>query len=210
MPRFEYPCPDCRTRTNLHDAACRFDGVEWTDIEAAYVDVLSRLSARSWDADALRDDVGEWTGVHAAVLQRLIRDQRVEEREPDESTGASGQETGPPSDELRLLTAAEYKERVTHPTMEPLKTIYERGSVPGAHDHSIFALVAFYEMVGLSWEETREQVLTWLTETGTWTRGGFEEDTPEEVVDSKKHVYSQGYGWKQAGKEAKAVIERRL
>ncbi|WP_255198169.1 DUF7474 family protein [Halorarius litoreus] len=194
MPRFEYPCPGCRTRTNLHDADCGFDGVQWTDIEGAYVDLLARLSRRSWSEDALRADVEDWGGIHAAALSRLRGDQRVDEQ----------------GDQLELLTAAEYKERVTEPTMEPLKTIYEKGSVPGAHDHSIFALIAFYEMVGLSWEETKEQMLVWLDESGTWTRGGFEEETPEELVDSKKHVYDQGYGWKQAGKEAKAVIDRRL
>lgn len=194
MPRFEYPCPGCRTRTNLHDADCGFDGVRWTDIEAAYVDLLTRLSRRAWDEDALRDDVDDWGRVHAAALTRLTGDQRVDERDG----------------RLELLTAAEYKERVTEPTMEPLQTIYEKGSVSGAHDNAVFALIAFYEMVGLSWAETREQLLVWLEESGTWTRGGFEEDRPEDLVDSKKHVYDQGYGWKQAGEEAKAVIDRRL
>ena len=194
MPRFEYPCPGCRTRSNLHDADCSFDGVQWTAIEGAYVDLLARLSRRPWNEDALRADVEDWGGLHAAALSRLRGDQRVDEQ----------------GEELELLTAAEYKERVTAPTMEPLKTIYEKGSVPGAHDNAVFALIAFYEMVGLSWEETKEQMLVWLDESGTWTRGGFEEETPEELVDSKKHVYDQGYGWKQAGKEAKAVIDRRL
>lgn len=195
MPRFEYPCPGCRTRTNLHDADCQFDGVRWTDIEGAYVDILSRLSREPLDEDTLRDDIEGWAGLHAAALSRLTGDQRVDE-------GEGGR--------LELLTAEEYKERVTHPTMEPLKTIYERGSVPGAHDNAVFALIAFYEMVGLSWEETREQMLVWLEESGTWARGGFEEASPEELVDAKQHVYQKGYGWKQAGKEAKAVIERRL
>ncbi|MFC7176498.1 DUF7474 family protein [Halosegnis marinus] len=195
MPRFEYPCPGCRTRTNLHDAGCDFDGVRWTDIEAAYVDVLSRLSRTELSEAALREAIDDWGGLHAAALSRLRGDQRVD-----------GGDDGP----LELLTAAEYKERVTHPTMEPLKTIYEQGSVHGAHDNAVFALVAFYEMVGLSWAETREQMLTWLDESGTWARGGFEEGSPEELVDSKRHVYERGYGWKQAGREAKAVIDRRL
>lgn len=194
MPRFEYPCPGCRTRTNLHDADCSFDGVRWTEIEAAYVDILSRLSARRWNADALRADVDDWGGLHAAALSRLRSDQRVDEQDG----------------ELELLTAEAYKERVTHPTMEPLQTIYEKGSVPGAHDNSVFALVAFYEMVGLSWEETREQMVHWLEESGTWTRGGFEEESPGELVDSKRHVYVQGYGWKEKARAAKAVIDRHL
>ena len=194
MPRFEYPCPDCRTRTNLHEAGCDFDGVRWTDIESAYVDILAHLSQASLSEERLRETVDDWDQLHARTLSRLQRDQRVEETD----------------DSLTLLTAEEYKERVTHPTMEPLQTIYEKGSVHGAHDNAVFALVAFYEMVGLSWAETREQMLTWLEESGTWARGGFEESSPEELVDSKRHVYERGYGWKQAGREAKAVIDRRL
>jgi hypothetical protein len=194
VPRFEYPCPDCRTRTNLHEAGCDFDGVRWTDIEAAYVDILAQLSRASLSEGRLRETVDDWDQLHARTLSRLQRDQRIEEAD----------------DGLTLLTAEEYKERVTHPTMEPLQTIYEKGSVHGAHDNAVFALVAFYEMVGLSWAETREQMLTWLEESGTWARGGFEEPSPEELVDSKRHVYERGYGWKQAGREAKAVIDRRL
>ena len=194
MPRFEYPCPDCRTRTNLHEAGCDFDGVRWTDIEAAYVDILAHLSQASLSEGLLRETVDDWDQLHARTLSRLQRDQRIEEAD----------------DGLTLLTAEAYKERVTHPTMEPLQTIYEKGSVHGAHDNAVFALVAFYEMVGLSWAETREQMLTWLEESGTWARGGFEETSPEELVDSKRHVYERGYGWKQAGREAKAVIDRRL
>jgi len=99
---------------------------------------------------------------------------------------------------------------VTHPDRDPLRTIYEKGSVHGAHDNSVFALIAYYEMVGLSWEETRENVIEWLRESGTWQRGGFEEDSPEELVDAKQHVYEQGYGWKEKAKAAKAVIDRHL
>ena len=95
-------------------------------------------------------------------------------------------------------------------TFEPVETVYGKGGVPGAHDNAVFAMIAFYEMVGLSWEEARENTIEWLEESGTWTRGGFEESSPEELVDSKRHVYEQGYGWKQAATEAKAVIDRRV
>lgn len=193
VPRFAYPCPDCRTRSNLHEAGCEFDGRAWTDIETAYVEILSRLTERDLSRETLREGI-DWTPLHGAALSRLERDQRVVE------------ENG----YLRLLGAEEYKERVTHPSMEPLKTIYEKGSVPGAHDNSVFALVAFYEMVGLSWEETREQVVEWLHDSGTWARGGFEESSPEELVDAKKHVYDQGYGWKEKARAAKAVIDRHV
>jgi hypothetical protein len=69
-------------------------------------------------------------------------------------------------------------------------------------------MIAWYEMVGLSWEETRENVVEWLHESGTWDRGGFEEATPEALVDRKRHVYEAGYGWKEKADAAKRVIER--
>jgi hypothetical protein len=194
VPRFRYPCPDCRTTSNVHDASCEYEGHRRAEVEAAYVDVLSHLSRRPFRESALRDRTEEWTPLHRAALGRLTRERRVEERD-----GL-----------LHLLTVEEYKDRVSRPTADPLKTIYEKGSVPGAHDNSVFALVAFYEMVGLSWEETREQVVEWLYDSGTWARGGFEESSPEELVDAKKHVYDQGYGWKEKAQAAKAVIDRSL
>lgn len=194
--RLRYRCPGCRTTSNLHDPGCEFEGTDRLHIEKAYTDLLGPLSARTYDSeDTLREDVpGRWSGLHAAVFSRLRGDQRVVEED----------------DELRLLKPDEYKERVSQPTFEPLKTIYEKGSVPGAHDNSVFAMIAFYEMVGLSWEETRENTIDWLNESGTWDRGGFEESSPEKLVDSKKHVYDQGYGWKEKAQAAKAVIDRHL
>ena len=194
--RLWYRCPGCRTTSNLHDPGCEFEGTDRRHIEKAYTDVLGPLSAReSVGEDALRESVPDrWSGLHTAVLRRLKGDQRVVE---DEGS-------------LRLLPPDAYRDRVSRPTFEPLQTIYENGSVPGAHDHSVFAMIAFYEMVGLSWEEARENTVEWLETSGTWDRGGFEESSPGELVDSKKHVYDEGYGWKQAATEAKAVIDRRV
>jgi hypothetical protein len=193
VPRFAYPCPDCRTTSNVHDAACEHDGRRRPEVEGAYVDVLAAVSTRPCRESNLSDDLEDWSPLHQAVLGRLKGDRRIEERE-----GL-----------LHLLTVEEYKKEITVPDHEALRTIHEYGSVPGCHDHSVFALIAYYEMVGLSWKETREQVVAWLKETGTWARGGFEESSPEAIVDNKRHVYEQGYGWKQAATEAAAVIERK-
>lgn len=196
MPRFDYPCPDCRTTTNLHGPDCRFEGETWSDIEKAYTDVVAVLSGGPQSDDDLREAVhGGWDALHQAALDRLRHEQRVMETE---------------SGDLQLLTAEEYKEHVTDPTVEPIKTVAEKGSVPGAHDNAVFAMIAWYEMVGLSWEETRERVVEWLQNTGTWTRGGFEESSPGELVDKKRHVYEAGYGWKEKAEAAKAVIDRSL
>ncbi|MGQ4556392.1 DUF7474 family protein [Halobellus sp. GM3] len=193
MPQFEYPCPDCRATNSLHDADCEFEGTPWPDVEKAYTDVVARLTAGPTDEPALYDAVdGEWGALHRAALERLKRDGRVTEA----------------NDVLRLLTPAEFREAVSEPTREPMRTIYRRGSVPGCHDNAIFAMIAWYEMVGLSWRETRENVVEWLRESGAWSRGGFEESSPEELVDAKRHVYEAGYGWKEKAEAAKRVIER--
>jgi hypothetical protein len=195
VPRFEYPCPDCRTTNSLHGVDCRFEGRPWTDVEKAYVDLVAVLSGGVRAESDLREAVhGDWSGLHAAALSRLRRDGRIEE--------ANGR--------LRLLTAEEFREAVSEPTSEPMRTIYQRGSVPGCHDNAVFAMIAWYEMVGLSWPETRENVVRWLEDSGAWDRGGFEEPSPEALVEKKRHVYEAGYGWKEKAEAAKRIIERTL
>jgi hypothetical protein len=192
---FAYPCPSCRTTSNLHGPDCRFDGTPRPAVEKAYTDILAALTAEPRTERALQTAVhGRWSARHAAALDTLRREHRL--RETDEGL-------------LELLTPAERLERVAEPTREPMRTIYEHGSVPGAHDNSVFALIAWYEMVGFSWEDTREHVTDWLESSGTWARGGFEEATPEELVEGKRHVYEAGYGWKEKAEAAKRVIDRR-
>jgi hypothetical protein len=195
VPRFDYPCPDCRTRNSLHDADCRFEGVAWPHIENAYLDVVAPLST---GVVAESDLIAGWPDddrerLRRAVLGRLKTDGRADE--------AGGR--------LRLRTAAEYREEVAEPDVEPIRTVYREGSVPGCHDNAVFAMIAWYEMVGLSWPETRERVVAWLEQSGTWSRGGFEEPSPEALVDTKRHVYESGYGWKEKARAAKSVIDAR-
>ncbi|RLM56640.1 hypothetical protein DVK02_09080 [Halobellus sp. Atlit-31R] len=193
MPQFDYPCPDCRATNSLHDADCEFEGTPWPDVEKAYTDIVARLTAGPTEEPALYDAVdGEWDALHRAALDRLQRDERVTER----------------NDVLRLRTASEFREQVSEPTREPMRTLYRTGSVPGCHDNAVFAMIAWYEMVGLSWSETRENVAEWLRDSGAWARGGFEESSPEALVDAKRHVYEAGYGWKEKAQAAKRVIDR--
>lgn len=194
MPQFDYPCPGCRTTNSLHDVDCRFEGTSWPQIEKAYVDIVSALSVQPREEEAMREAVhGEWGPLHVASLEQLRRRQRVREREDGR---------------LELLTAAEYKELVSEPTSEPMRTLYLNGSYPGCHDNAVFAMIAWYEMVGLSWAEAKANVVEWLRESGSWERGGFEESAPGELVEKKRHVYEQGYGWKEKATAAKAVIDR--
>jgi hypothetical protein len=193
VPQFDYPCPDCRATNSLHDADCGLEGTPWPDVEKAYTDIVARLTVEPTAESELYDDVdGEWGPLHRAALDRLKRDGRVSET----------------NDVLRLLTPAEFREEVSEPTREPIRTIYRHGSVPGCHDNAVFAMIAWYEMVGLSWSETRENVTEWLHESGAWARGGFEESSPGELVDAKRHVYEAGYGWKEKAEAAKRVIDR--
>jgi hypothetical protein len=195
VPRFAYPCPGCRTTNSLHDTGCDFEGTDWHEIEQAYTDLLTVLVGETVSESTLQHAIPDgpeaWSGLHRAALDTLEREGRVEETD-----------TG-----LSLLTAEQYREQVSEPTNEPLRTIYREGSYPGAHDNSVFALIAFYEMVGLSWAETRQNMLEWLRDSGTWERGGFEESSPGQLVDKKRHVYEAGYGWKEKAKAAKRVID---
>jgi hypothetical protein len=193
VPQFDYPCPDCRATNSLHGVDCRFEGTPWPSVEKAYADLVAHLTAGATEEERLRSLVhGDWDPLHRAALERLKRDGRV-----DEANGV-----------LRLLTAEEFREEVSVPSREPMKTLYRRGSYPGCHDNAVFAMIAWYEMVGLSWPETRENVADWLRESGSWARGGFEEATPEQLVEKKRHVYEAGYGWKEKAESAKRVVDR--
>lgn len=191
---FEYPCPDCRTVSTLHGTDCRFSSSTRSEIEKAYTDILSCISRNPVGEEDLKETVhGNWNAQYSASLNTLRREHRV--RESDSGI-------------LELLTPADRKEHVKEPSHEPMRTIYREGSVPGCHDNAVFAMIAWYEMVGFSWDETRSYVIDWLRESDAWSRGGFEESTPEDVVDKKRHVFEEGYGWRQAAEEAKAVIDR--
>ena len=192
---FAYPCPGCRTTSSLHAGDCDFEGTPWHAIEKAYVDILMLAMDGPIEEAALTRRVpGGWDRLHQAALQRLLRDGRMVQR----------------STQLALRSAEEFRETVSVPTSDPMRTIYEAGSVPGCHDNAIFALIAWYEMVGLSWEETAENVTDWLRDSGAWGRGGFDETRPEEVVANKRHVYEAGYGWREKAEAAKRVIDARL
>ena len=195
MGYFTYPCPGCGTSGAIHDTSCGFGDRNRSAIEQAYIDVVATLGDAPRDQNELWTVIGNWSGLHAAALTRLRREGRV--RQTD-------------GDTLEVAPAAVQAERLIEPTVEPIRTIHRHGSVPGCHDNAVFAMVAWYEMVGLSWEESRERVLTWLDESDTWARGGFEESTPEELVDTKRHVYEEGYGWREKAEAAKRVIEREL
>ena len=74
MSHFAYPCPDCRSTTDLHDPDCNFGGRSRSEIERAYADVLAVLSTGPRPAAQLRRSApGEWTPLHDGALDRLRR-----------------------------------------------------------------------------------------------------------------------------------------
>lgn len=192
---YNYPCPGCRSTNVLHGRDCRFEDRGPEEIEAAHVQIIAVLARGECRREELRSAIRDpWDELYEATLQVLIRDSRIE------ATRVPGGE------ELALVPPDEIADRI-EPTEEPIRTVYEFGSVPGAHDNSVFAMVAYYSSKGLSWEDTRQQVINWLHESGTWGRGGFEEPTPEALVDDKRHVHREGYGWLEKATAAKRVID---
>lgn len=159
------------------------------------MEILSVLSAEPSTRENLQELVEEpWDDLYEGTLRMLKRDARIDVERIDQT------------EQLVVVPPDEIADRI-EPTEDPLRTIYERGSVPGAHDNSVFAMISYYGSKGLTWEDTRRQVLNWLEESGTWARGGFEEPTPDALVDGKRHVYEEEYGWMEKATAAKRVIE---
>lgn len=208
MQKFNYPCPSCSSESNIHESDCDFFNENRNKIETAYIDILSELAIADRTAKSLTG-MDSWSSLHEKCLQRLENDQRIIDIQSEKGKELFEQPniTDDNKTVYRLLTRTQWKKIVSTPTMEPLKTIYEEGSYPGCHNNAVFALIAFYEMIGLSWEETKRQVINWIHESGTWERGGFEENTPEELLEKNKYIYERGYGWKDKGEAAKSVIE---
>ena len=189
---FQYHCPDCHTAHDLHEPRCSFSQLDRHEYEKAYIDIISTLSAVICSRDSLKQHIGDWEDIHESVLTRLKELNRVVETDEGH---------------LRLLRPEErrYSRR---PSVEPLATIYRYGTYSGCHDNGLFALLAYYAQIDLSWDETKEQLLEWFERTGTWERGGFEEPSPEALIEKKRHVWEEGYGWKRIGEAAKEVIDR--
>ncbi len=194
---FEYNCPDCGATNNLHKIGCDFEHTDWYEIEKAYTDILAVVIGEASEESAVTKEAlksgvpGQWGYLHGAVYEQLVFYHRIEETEYDT---------------IVPVDAEERNERFV-PTRDPVKTLWEKGSVPGCHDNTVFALISWHESKGFTWQDTRTRLLDWFERTGTWDRGGFAEESPEQILDQKKHVYETGYGWFDKARAAKGVIE---
>jgi len=190
--RFKYQCPDCLTTNDLHEFGCEYEDVDRSQYEKAYTDIISVLSTITCSKPNLIDNAHQWSCLHEDVLTRLQTIGHVEQT-------AGGYYT---------LVAPNERKSDAEPHIDPLATIYRHGTVPGCHDDGLFALMAFYSHIDLTWEDTKGELLEWYERTGSWERGGFEEPSPEALLEKKKHIWRVGYGWEQKGRRAERLIQR--
>lgn len=197
-----YTCPKCHSQFKFHNPDCPWGGIDWHHIEKAYTDILAVLTRAPQTLPALRENThGDWTEIHGTIFDsRFVDDSRVEKIGEVEQDGTE-------RSVYKLRTPDEIRADKEIPSHKDLTIIYEQGGCDGCLDDSVVSMIAYWEMVDFDWEKTRELALDWLDESGTWTRGSFEESSPEELIDSKKHVYSNGYGWKNAASQASSVIK---
>ena len=188
----EYQCPDCHTTNTLHSFGCEFEGTSRSEFEKAHIDIIAVLSRIVCSKEKLIENCHEWDDLHEAVFERLCSINHVQRTDEGFYTIASPSE----------------RRRETVPYSEPLATIWREGTFEGCHDNGLFALMAFYSHLDLSWEETKQELLEWYQRTGTWERGGFDEPEPEALIEKKRHIWEEGYGWKTKGQQAKQVIEQ--
>lgn len=188
----EYHCPECRTTNNLHEYECSFAEADRVDYEKAMVDILSVLSILTCSKDSLIQNCGEWSELHDACFQRL-------------QTLGNIVKT---SDGYYRLASPVERRHAARPNTDPLATIWEYGTVPGCHDNGLFALIAYFANQDFTWEETKNLLLDWFEETNTWDRGGFSEQSPKALIESKRHVHEEAYGWNNKGRAAKRIIDQ--
>lgn len=188
---FTYHCPDCKTTNNVHEIGCEFEETNRAEFEKAAVDIISVLSVLTCSKSSVKANSDEWSPLHDAVFDRLRELGHIVEVD----------------DSYYRVATKEERESPIRPHSDPLATIYEYGTVPGCHDNGLFALMAFLANQDLSWDKTKTILLNWYDRTNTWERGGFSEDNPEALIESKRHVWEEAYGWSKKARSAKRVID---
>lgn len=216
---FAYPCPSCLSTAGFHGVDCSFEesGITMEDVRKAYIDILGPLHHGPKTKTDLREYVadlpeGQWSREHSAALDTLEQHGHVKENfdspTTDQLPGVEVTDDG--AVQYVLLTAEERVEEMEPGAVHPdLGLIWENGPVDGAKDAAVFSMVSWCEFSGFSWEQTQDRVRQWLRRTGGWERGSWEERSIDELLQKKKHIYDNSYGWKKAAQEAAAVIGRR-
>ena len=207
MTQFQYKCPQCGTTNILHDIGCKYEHEELHQFEKCYIDIISVLidhhaMMKKHDAvlnikeEMLKKRVensqeqNPWLKEHQDCLERLKSERHIVE----EPKG------------LRLTEPEEREEQII-PTFEPLRTIYSHGPCDGAKDYSVFTMVSWCTLKELTWEQTCNFMKEWLRETGAWERCEWGEDSIQELLDDKRHVWRKDMGWGDYADAAKREIE---
>lgn len=207
MSGFTYKCPACGTTNIVHEIDCKYEHEPLQQFEKCYIDIISVLVNHGAMMDAhdapvnIKKDMLElrvenlhdknpWLKEHDDCLQRLIDERRVVQ----ESNG------------LRLTKPEERIEEVI-PTFEPLQTIYEQGPVDGAKDYAVFTMVSWCTLKDMTWEQTCNFMKEWIRETNAWSRCDWGEDSIQELLDDKEHVWRKDMGWGDYAAAAKREID---
>ena len=214
---FTYTCPDCESGLKFHHTGCQWDDFEMWEIERAYIDIISRLTAREepWPYDELRDEVAEfadtsddgpnfastssekssvdhpgWTPLHDDCLHYLYQVGRAYEGD----------------DGIQITEPSETQEGVI-PSNDPLRTVFEYGPIDGCKDYAVYTMVSWCELIELDWEQTVAFIDFWLNETGRWDGQSWGERSPKQLAESKKHIHDKGMGWGEYPEMAKTEME---
>lgn len=210
--RFNYECPGCSSATEYHSEDCQYKDFSRGEIEARYIQILSQLAIGGEIAEEDMNGGNKIThgrksgeDLQKGILFKLQRENHI-----IKTNSEKAKEIGYSSDSKKyvLLTEDQRKEILSTPDFEPMKTLYEYGTVPGCQDNGVFAMISFLNSAGLSWDETKEQVIEWLEETNSWERGSFEEQSIEQLVDKKRHVWANNYGFMDKAEAAVAIIKQ--
>lgn len=196
--KFSWPCPACGTTNRMHEFECKHEYRPYHAFELRYTDILAVLldAGEPISYQKLRAGVDElprdepWIPLHDECLEALTDRRRVLKE----------------GGRYRVPTPDERSEQVI-PLFEPLRTIYEYGPVDGCKDYAVYTMMSWCNLKDLTWPQARNFMREWLTDTNAWERESWGESSIEELVNSKKHVWSGDFGWGGHAEAAKNTID---
>lgn len=210
LGRIDYQCPECGTTNVIHERFCKYEDTHPTVFEKAHIDIIASLSALNAVLDAHDMPVGvsykhlvtrvdeqqegeAWREIHNDVLHSLKDRRYIAE---DAAKGGL------------YLKQSESRKQEIIPTFDPVRTVYEHGPVDGCKDYCVYTMISWCELVGLTWEQTRNFFREWMEETGSWEEQSWGENSISSLLDSKQHIYDRSLGWGDYAEIAKRKIEQ--
>jgi hypothetical protein len=105
------------------------------------------------------------------------------------------------------LTDADDRTVGVIPTFDPIQTVFEYGPIDGCKDISVYTMVSWCELAGLSWDATVQYMQWWLDETGRWASEDWAEASVHELCKAKRHIHEDSMGWGDYPEVAKNKME---